>query len=72
MVLVVFVIEQWRNSVSFAQATPFSPRRELQEFIQGLGSSNSLKRPRLGLSETQSRSGESGSPKRGREEVLEC
>ena len=51
----------------FRQSDSFSPRRELQEFIQGLGSSIWLRRPRFGLSETKSRSVESGSPKRGRE-----
>ncbi|QCE04549.1 hypothetical protein DEO72_LG8g2585 [Vigna unguiculata] len=48
----------------FRPSDSFSPRRELQEFIQGLGSSNSLRQSRLRLSETQSRSGENGSPKR--------
>jgi len=52
----------------FRPSDSLSPRRELQEFIQGLGSSISLRRPRFGLSETKSRSGKSGSPKRGREE----
>jgi len=36
----------------FRPSDSLSPRRELQEFIQGLGSRDSLNRPRLGLSET--------------------
>ena len=50
----------------FHPSDSFSPRRELQESIQCLDSSNSLRRPRLGLGEIQSRLGEIGSPKRGR------
>jgi len=57
----------------FRPSDSLSPRRELQEFIQRLGSSISLRRPRFGLSETKSRlserSSESSSPKRGREEL---
>ncbi|QCD94494.1 hypothetical protein DEO72_LG5g2578 [Vigna unguiculata] len=50
----------------FRPSDSFSPKRELQGFIQGLGSSNSLRRPRLELSEIASmtRSGEKSSPKR--------
>jgi len=53
----------------FRPSDPFSPRRELQESFQCSYSSISLRRPRLGLGEIQSRLGEIGSPKRGREET---
>jgi len=36
----------------FRPSDSYSPRRELQEFIQGLGLRNLLRRPRLELSET--------------------
>jgi len=51
----------------FRPSDTLSPRRELQEFNQGFGSSNSLRRPELVLSDLVSRSVEKHSPKRGRE-----
>jgi len=52
----------------FRPSDPFSPRRELQESTQRAKSSISLRRPRWGLGETQSRLGESDSPKRDHDE----
>ncbi|QCD89603.1 hypothetical protein DEO72_LG4g549 [Vigna unguiculata] len=44
-----------------------SPKRELQNLVSVLGSCCSLRRPVLELSDRDSRLGESGSPKRGRD-----
>jgi len=51
----------------FRPSDSFSPRREWQESIQRSYSSNSLRRPGLGLSKIQSCLGEIGSPRRGHE-----
>jgi len=54
----------------FRSSDSFSPRRELQGSIQHSESSNSLKRPRLGLGDILSRLGKIGSPKQGRDGIL--
>ncbi|QCD99719.1 hypothetical protein DEO72_LG7g1004 [Vigna unguiculata] len=61
----VFGARAMAKLYKFHPSDSFSPRREFQESIQCSYSSNSLKRPRLGLGKIQSRLGEIGSPKRG-------
>jgi len=65
----VFGARAMAKLCKFHPSDSFSPKPELQESIQCSYSSNSLRRPRLGLGKIQSRLGEIGSPKRGREET---
>ena len=58
------------NSASFAQASPSRLSRSCRTSILFLGSRYSLSRPVLELSDKDSRLGESGSPKRGRDQNL--
>ena len=56
----------------FRPSELLSPKRKLQNLVPGFGSSISLRRSLLGLSERFSRSGENGSPKRGRDGTCAC
>ncbi|QCD99686.1 hypothetical protein DEO72_LG7g970 [Vigna unguiculata] len=65
-----FVGQDLAKLCKFRPRYSFLPRRELQESIQRSESSISLRRPGWGLDETQSRLGETCSPKRDHDENL--
>jgi len=69
MILVVFEYEQGRNSAIFAQASHSRLSENCRNSFLVFGSSVSLRRPKFMLSDTLTRSGENGSPKRGRDET---
>jgi len=56
----------------FRPSESHSPRRELQKFIQGFGSSFSLSWRSLSLSDTFTPSSEWGSPKQGCDKTCTC